>query len=263
METTFGSVLKEWRGQRRMSQLDLGLEANVSARHISFLETGRAKPSQPMVMHLCETLDVPRAVRNSLLNAAGYAPVYKSRELGEEDMAHVRAAVNWTLSRHDPFPAMALDRHWVVVKANKSATMLLSGAGLSEGDSLLEAMANPATMRSTLENWQEVAQHMVARLRTESEHLGGDDILENAAVILQKSLLEDGFQSSSELPAVVPARYYASGMVLSFFSTLSQFGSAEDIALAELKIEMMFPADDATRETLFMFAGAQQSTPAN
>lgn len=257
METTFGSVLKDWRGQRRMSQLDLGLEANVSARHISFLETGRAKPSQPMVLHLCETLGVPRAVRNSFLNAAGFAPAYKSRALDEADMAHVQAAVDWTLSRHDPFPAMAVDRHWTVVKANNAATMLLSGAGLAEGDSLLEAMANPAIMTNTLENWQEVAQHMAARLRTESEHLGGDEVLEKAAAGLIHALERDGFRPAVELPAVVPARYYANGMVLSFFSTLSQFGSAEDITLAELKIEMMFPADDATRDILFKIADAQ------
>lgn len=256
METAFGSVLKEWRGQRRMSQLDLGLEANVSARHISFLETGRAKPSRQMVLHLCETLSVPRGARNSFLNAAGFAPVYKSRTLDEKDMAHVRAAVDWTLSRHDPFPAMALDRHWVIVKANRAAQMLLVGAGLSEGDSLLTAMADPAVMTETLENWQEVAQHMATRLRTESEYLGGDEVLEKAAAGLTKALEIDGFHQTNDLPAVVPARYYASGTVLTFFSTLAQFGSAEDIALAELKIELMFPADDQTRDTLFKMADA-------
>lgn len=256
METAFGSVLKDWRGQRRMSQLDLGLEANVSARHISFLETGRAKPSRPMVLHLCETLSVPRGARNSFLNAAGFAPVYKSRTLDEKDMAHVRAAVDWTLSRHDPFPAMALDRHWVIVKANRAAQILLMGAGLSEGDSLLTALADPRIMTSTLENWQEVAQHMAARLRTESEYLGGDDVLETAAAGLIQALELDGYKPTAELPAVVPTRYHAGGAVLSFFSTLAQFGSAEDIALAELKIELMFPADDETRNALFQMADA-------
>lgn len=256
METSFGAVLKGWRGQRRMSQLDLGLEANVSARHISFLETGRAKPSRSMVLHLCETLCVPRAVRNSFLNAAGFSPAYKRRALDENDMAHVRAAVDWTLARHDPFPAMALDRHWVIVKANAAAAMLLMGAGLSEGDSLLKAMANPKIMMATLENWQEVALHMAVRLRTESEHLGGDVVLDEAAAGLTHALDLDGFHQTTELPVVIPARYNFNGRVLSFFSTLAQFGSAEDIALAELRIEMMFPADDETRDLLLSMASA-------
>ena len=124
MDTAFGVALKEWRVQRRLSQLDLGLAADVSARHISFLETGRARPSRTMVLHLSEHLDLPRPVRNTLLNAAGFAPAYRSRDLGADDMRHIRDAVAWMLERHDPYPAMALDRHWTLVKANGTATML-------------------------------------------------------------------------------------------------------------------------------------------
>ena len=250
MEVQFGTALKDWRGRRRMSQLDLGLSSNVSARHISFLETGRAKPSRAMVLQLCETLSVPRSGRNTLLNAAGFAPAYRSRELNEEDMAHVRAAVDWTLTRHDPFPAMALDRHWTIVKANKAAGFLLAGSGLREGDSLLEGLTDSESMAEALENWPEVAHHMMVRLRTESAHLGGDDILEAAASRLNTMLGPAHANPEGTLPAVIPARYRANGRVFSFFSTLAQFGSAEDIALAELKIEMMFPADDETRQAL-------------
>ena len=257
MDTSFGAVLKEWRGQRRMSQLDLGLSSNVSARHISFLETGRAKPSRSMVLQLCETLEMPRNARNSLLNAAGYAPAYRSRDLDAADMDHVRAAVEWTLERHNPYPAMALDRHWTIVKANQAAGFLLAGAGVTEGDSLLAALTDSERFAAVIENWREVAQHMVVRLRTESAHLGGDPVLDQAANALMLALGATPHPAPAQpLPAIIPARYRAGDRTFSFFSTLAQFGTAEDIALAELKIEMMFPADEETRHALLQLSNA-------
>lgn len=250
MEQTFGTLLRDWRTQRRLSQLALGLDANVSARHISFLETGRARPSRAMVLQLCEVLDAPRSTRNALLNAAGFAPAYRQRKLDEAEMAQVRAAVDWTLARHDPYPAMALDRHWTLVKLNRSAAHLLSAIGLAEGGSLLAVLTDLEKLGVMFENWQDVARHMLVRLRTESGHLGGDEILEAASERLAAALGADQAEPTAVLPAVVPARYRAGGGTLSLFSTLAQFGTAEDIALAELKIEMMFPADEATRKTL-------------
>nr|WP_276562357.1 hypothetical protein [Hoeflea prorocentri] len=170
-------------------------------------------------------------------------------------MAHVRAAVDWTLERQDPFPAMALDRHWRVVRVNTSAGLILSGAGLGEGDSLLEALFDTDRMAGALDNWLEVAQHMIVRLRTESVHLGGDPVLDDAVEHLTKELGHRLPANDGALPAVIPARYRAGDMVLSFFSTIAQFGSAEDIALSELKIELMFPADEPTRTALFAMAG--------
>ncbi|TQV70659.1 helix-turn-helix transcriptional regulator [Denitrobaculum tricleocarpae] len=250
MDQSFGTMLRDWRTQRRLSQLALGLDANVSARHISFLETGRAKPSRAMVLQLCEVLDAPRGTRNSLLNAAGFAPAYRRRDLNEADMAQVRSAVDWTLARHDPYPALALDRHWTLVKINQSARLLLGAISLEEGDSLLSVMTDVERLTVMFENWQEVAQHMLARLRTESGHLGGDRILDAASDRLAESLGTEYADPSGVLPAVVPARYRAGEDTLSLFSTIAQFGTAEDIALAELKIELMFPADDATRRML-------------
>ncbi len=254
MHGSFGMHLKGWRHRRRMSQLDLGLAANVSSRHISFLETGRSNPSQPMVLQLCDCLEVPRAARNMLLTAAGYAHAYRRRDLDEQDMAQVRAAMAWTLERHDPYPAMALDRHWTLVDMNKAATMLLSGTGLAKGDSLLELMTDLDHLQLILENWEEVAQHMIARLRTESQHLGGDPILDQAIAKFAAAVGEHRWMSPGTLPAVVPARYRAGAAVVSLFSTLAQFGSAEDIALAEIKIELMFPADEASRDFLNVLA---------
>lgn len=250
MPDSFGSLLKEWRGQRRMSQLDLGVAADVSARHISFLETGRSKPSQAMVMHLSETLAIPRTVRNQLLNAAGFSVAYESRDLEHDELEYVNAAMNWTLERHDPYPAIALDRHWRVLRANISATAMLANMNLSEGASLLDAFAEPGALRETIENWAEISRHMIARLRTESAHAGGDPVLDKAIDRLAASLGPTESDYQAPLPAVITANYRSNGMTLRFFSTISQFGSAEDIALADLKIELMFPADAATKAAL-------------
>lgn len=250
METSFGALLKDWRGRRRVSQLDLSLTADVSARHIAFLETGRSKPSRDMVVQLSEALSIPRADRNTLLNAAGFAPAYRRRELSDTEMAHVEAAVSWTLERHDPFPAMAVDRHWTIVKANRSFSMLLEGIGLGPGDSLLDAAVNSTALREAVVDWPDVARHMAVRLRTESAHLGGDAVLDRAAEALAREAGSRPSGHDPALEAVVPTRYRAGDMVLSFFSTIAQFGTAEDIALADLKIELMFPADDQTRQIL-------------
>lgn len=250
MPESFGALLKGWRGQRRMSQLDLGLAANVSARHISFLETGRARPSRSMVLQLSESLEVPRATRNVLLNAAGFAQAYRARDLGQDEMAFVRAAMDWTLERHDPYPAIALDRHWRLLRTNRCSTALLEPMQLGEGDSLLNAFIDGGPFAAALENRDEIAHHLVSRLRTESAHLGGDAVLDAAADRIAATLPEVRSPPAGPLPAIIPARYRAAGMMLSFFSTISQFGSTEDIALADVKIEQMFPADEATRQAL-------------
>jgi transcriptional regulator with XRE-family HTH domain len=250
MDSSFGDLLKDWRVQRRLSQLDLGLAANVSARHISFLETGRAKPSRSMVLQLSETMQVPRAVRNVLLNAAGFVDAYRSRDLSANDMAPIRAAIAWTLDRHDPFPALALDRHWTLVNANKAATHILGAVGIGIGDSLLDALTHDSALRSALENWPEVRQHLLVRLQVESAQLGNDVTLEAAAAVLAREAVAADHDTPGVLSAVIPAKYRFGGTVLSLFSTIAQFGTAEDIALADLKIELMFPADEFTREAL-------------
>lgn len=172
MGLDFGATLKEWRQVRRVSQLDLGLSAGVSARHISFLETGRSLPSRGMVLRLCEQLDVPISQRNSLLMAAGMSPAYAKRDLSAEEMAPVQAAVDWTLQRHEPYPAMAIDRHWNLVAVNGVAECILAGLGMARGDSLIEMMINSNALKQALVNYQEILAHMVARLRVESGHFG-------------------------------------------------------------------------------------------
>ena len=246
MDCPFGLALKDWRQRRRMSQLDLGLVANVSARHIAFLETGRAKPSRPMVLQLSDALEMPRASRNGLLHAAGFAPVYRSRPLADDEMIHVRAAVAWTLQRHDPFPAFAIDRHWVLIDANVVARLVLERLGLTLGGSLLDAMTDGTQFPAAIENWPVLANYMASRLRTESLYLGGDPVLDRAAAKL-RAVAPPITTDATQLPAVVATRLRFEGRVLSFFSTIAQFGTAEDMALADLRIELLFPADEATR----------------
>lgn len=245
----FASHLKDWRRRRAVSQLRLGLAANVSARHIAYMETGRAHPTRAMVLRLSEALDIPRNDRNALLEAAGFAPAYSSRTLDASEMAAIRAALDWTLARHDPYPGFAFDRHWRLVALNRSASAMLAPIGLGVGDSLLDALLAPDRLRAAVTNWPEVARHMHARLLTESRHVGGDPVLDAAARRLECEIGDPDVRTGV-LPAIITTRYRMGDTQVAFFSTIAQFGSAEDIALADMKIELLFPADEATRRIL-------------
>jgi len=245
----FGDVLRDWRGKRRRSQLDLGLSANVSARHISFLETGRARPSRSMVLTLCEDLEIPRPDRNRMLTAAGFAPLYHARRWDAEDMAPARAAMDHMLASHAPFPGLALDRHWTVLRMNAPAERLFGLFGIGEGDAMLEAMLDTPALLSAIENLPELATHLATRLRTEAAQTGGDAALEALAARFERQA-PDGSRPDGPLPAFVPTRIRLGEARLAFLSIIAQFGTAEDIALAEIRVELMFPADDATRDAL-------------
>lgn len=254
MQTNFGEELKRWRGLRRISQLDLGLGADVSARHISFLETGRSNPSRSMVIHLCEELDIPREDRNRMLMAAGFSSAYTKRPSNEADLEPVREALTWILQNHDPYPAMVLDRHWRLIDANRTGRLMLDAFGIRDGQSLPEEMAVREDLQAAIANLSEVAHHLRKRLRIESEYLGGDTKLDAVADRLEALVADDFAAGSAPLPAFVPTRYLYQGLELSLLSTFSQFGTAEDIALADLRIEMMFPADKQTRDFLLALA---------
>lgn len=247
MPHRFALGLKDWRRRRGVSQLSLSLAADVSARHIAFLETGRANPTRAMVIRLAAALDVPRPDRNALLEAAGFAAAYAGRDVSSADMDSIRAALSWMLERHEPYPAFAIDRHWTLRMANRPAGILLASVGLSVGTSMIDAMTVDGPLRKAIANWPEVARHMCARLRTESRHVGGDAVLDAAA----SQLADQGADPRrGVLPAVVPVRYRLGDTTLSLFSTIAAFGSAEDIALAEMRIELLFPFDDDTRRAL-------------
>jgi transcriptional regulator with XRE-family HTH domain len=261
MTTQFGDLLRHWREARKLSQLDLGLSANVSARHISFLETGRARPSRAMVLNLGGVLDVPRGSRNALLHAAGFAPNYRARAMDEAEMGPITAALDWMLERHMPYPAMVLDRHWTIVRANPMAAMMLAQMGLSVDANLVEALLDETGLPALIENWHEVAHHLVQRLRAEATHLGGDPWLGEMADRLAGRIGAAAPGPGAGSEAVIPTRYRLGDMTLSFFSTISQFSTAEDIALADWKIEHLFPADEATRDIVVALARDMSLNP--
>jgi transcriptional regulator with XRE-family HTH domain len=245
----FARALKNWRRRRGFSQERLGFEANVSARHIAFIETDRAKPSREMVVRLSEALEVPRNERNILLEAAGFAALYQARQLDDEEMAPIRKAMAWMLERHDPFPAFTIDRHWNILLHNKMAGLLFSQLGLAAGDSLLDAVLAPDGLRKAIINWDDAAHYFAQRLRTEARALGGDERLSRVADALSKE--ESGYAVGRQpLPAVLFTQYRVGGIELSLFSTIAQFGSADDLSLADVRIEYLFPADEATRTML-------------
>ncbi len=248
--TTFGSVLKEWRNVRRMSQLELGSVADVSTRHISFLESGRSNPSRPMVLHLSEVLEIPRHDRNRLLGAAGFAPMYETHDPDGEAMEPIRNALAWTLQHHDPFPAIVLDRHWNVVDVNQSGAVMFQLMGLGTDVNMIDMFINDERVRSMIVNWFEVGYFLLTRLRTESAALGGDSVLDAAIATLASDDAITPPDATGPLPPALPAIFDIDGLRVCLLSTIAQFGSAEDIALADQRIELFFPGDQATRELL-------------
>lgn len=224
----------------------------MSARHISFLETGRSRPSVDMIRRLGDALDLPLIERNQMLHSAGFAPQHLERDWSDDDMAPVRAALDRLLDRHLPYPGLAVDRLWRVQKMNATARAMFSFVGLGEGGSLLELMQSDQ-LRALVENWSEVAAHAARRLRTESAALGGEPVLlETAATLVQSTEIVPVSTSP-----VVPLRLNLGGQCLSMFSTLAQFGTPEDIALDDLKIELYFPVDEQTEQ------GFRQMMPAS
>lgn len=255
--TPFGEMLKSWRETRRLSQLALACEASVSARHISFLETGRSRPSRDMILRLSEVLAVPRAARNGFLCAAGFAPIYGAERPDSDALQPVLAALSRLLDRHEPYPGVVLDGLWRLRDLNRPARHLFALAGLAEGDSLLDALADPGWGRGVVENWGEVGHHTMLRLRMESLHAGGVTELNETASRLASDPLVAAWRPEGPLPPIVPTIYQVGDLRLSLFSTIAQFGSAEDIAVADLHIELMFPADEAARRALEALGGAQ------
>ena len=253
---TVGTLLRDWRQRRRLSQLDLANEAAVSARHLSFVETGRSRPSPELVMHLAEHLDVPLRERNALLLAAGYAPRYAQTPLDAAEMAPVRDALEVILAGHQPFPAIVVDRHWNLVTANDAAmTLLTDGIApdlLEPPVNVLRVSLHPDGMAPRIVNFGPWAAHLVDRMRREAEATG-DPVLGELHAELCGYPGVAGSASAHEtvgelfMPLVLRM---PDGSELSFFSTVATFGTARDVTVEELSIESFFPADEATAAAL-------------
>jgi transcriptional regulator with XRE-family HTH domain len=247
-----GTLLKDWRRRRRLSQLDLALEAGVSARHLSFVETGRSKPSREMVLHLAEQLEVPLRDRNQLLLAAGYAPAYGERPLDAPEMEPVREAIEGVLAGHEPFPAIVVDRWWTLVAANEALALITDGVApalMEPPVNALRVALHPDGMAPRIVNLGRYRQHLLDRLRREVV-LTADDRLGALYEELRAYPAPEAPPSPSHPEIAVPMRLRVGDAELAFFSTIATFGTAVDITLAELAIEAFFPADVATAAAL-------------
>lgn len=247
-----GQLLREWRGMRRLSQLDLALEANVSARHLSYVETGKAQPSRDMVTRLADVLDMPLRERNALLIAAGYAPTYRETSLSTAPMAPVRRALEFILEHQNPFPAFVMNRYWDVQMTNDALLALFSllKEGGPKHSNILRQVFDPADMRPIVANWEEVAGDLIRHLHNEIAASPSDtklrelldEVLSYPDVPAQWRTREP---SMTALPLLTTI-FRAGDLELHFFSTLTTFGTTRDVTLDELRIEAMFPVDEAT-----------------
>ncbi len=257
-----GGLIQHWRRRRRLSQLGLALDAGISQRHLSFVESGRSTPSREMVLRLAEHLAVPVRERNTLLAAAGYAPSFREQRLDDPGLAAARRAVDLILSGHAPHPALALDRHWNLVAANAAVAPLMAGAApelLVPPVNVLRLSLHPDGLASRIVNLREWRGHVLARL-AQQVSVSGDPGLAALREELAAYPVPAGaapYRSEDALAGIaVPFRLAMPSGTLSFISTTTVFGTAVDITLSELTIETFFPADNETAEAMRRLAQA-------
>jgi transcriptional regulator with XRE-family HTH domain len=246
-----GELLRQWREQRRLSQLDLSIQADISTRHLSFVETGRSTPSREMVLHLAKELDVPLRERNRLLLAAGFAPIYGETSMDAPEMTAVRAAVRKILTGHEPYPACVVDRRWNMVEGNASMAMFTTDLPehlLTPPVNVLRLSLHPDGVAPRIINLGEWRAHLLGRLRREIAVTADAGLRK-----LHEEMVEypcDDPEPHLDSEVVVPLRIMHNGTELKFLSMVATFGTPADITVAELSIESFFPADDVTTDFL-------------
>ena len=256
-----GQLLRGWREQRRLSQLELALQAEVSTRHLSFVETGRATPSRSMVLHLADALDIPLRERNQLLLAAGYAPVYGETALDSPAMRNVRTTVRHLLDAHEPNPAVVVDRYWNIIEANAGATLFTEGLPeflRTPTVNVMRVSLHPEGAARSIVNFAEWRAYLLGRLRREVAHSQDAALAALYAEVraYEHAAAHDDDDDMEPLAAtpdrevVIPLRYQLGDTELTFLSTVAVFGTPHDITVAELAIELFFPADSATAAVL-------------
>lgn len=253
-----GALIRDWRKHRRLSQLDLASEAEISQRHLSFLESGRAQPSRDMLLHLAERLELPLRERNALLVSAGFAPMFRERGYDDPALEAARAAVDLVLKGHEPFPALAVDRHWMLVNANAALQPMLTGIAahlLAPPLNVLRVTLHPEGLSPRIANWREWRAHVLERLRR--QYMATADASIDALIRELTAYPAPDATASRPLHqhddfggVLVPFRLKTPDGVLSFLGTTTVFGTAVDITLAELTLEAFFPADEATSAAL-------------
>ncbi len=261
--TPAGTLLRSWRKARRMSQLALAVEAEVSPRHLCFLETGRARPSREMVLHLADALDVPLRERNTLLLAAGFAPMFAETDLEAPDLAPVRSALEAILRQQEPYPAVVMNRSWDILMANRAASrffgLMLGEARSDSPPNVIRLIFSPDGLRPYVTNWEEAAEALVGRIHREA--VGG--VLDDATSRLLQEVL-----AYPDVPArwgslgpeqatlpIVPLTFETSAGTFRYFSTVTTLGTPRDVTLQEIRIECFFPYDGETAQRAWELAG--------
>lgn len=261
----FAARLRWWRQRRGWSQLALAGRADISQRHLSFLELGRAAPSRDMVVRLATALDIPLRAHNTLLVAAGFAPVWQETDLAAAELSQVRSALDYIMAQQEPFPAVVVDRHWNLLRSNSGAVRLVEFlVGPLPPDAkvnLADALVAPDVLRPFLLNWADVVRYF---LRSVEADAAADGTTETAA-LLERLLAYDGVRplltSSSDgaTGPVLPMHFRKGDVVLQLFTTIATLGTPRDITVQELRIECFFPMDEATATTLRAWTGKAES----
>lgn len=248
----FAETLREWRRARGMSQLDLALAIDASSRHLSFMETGRARPSRDMAERLCEALMLPRAARNALLTAAGFAPLYPATPLEDSALAPFRAALGEMMARHAPNPALLCDRRWNVLEANETADWLLSALAGGDGDNnIIRMLTMSPQAPEIVVNLGEVLEEMAGRVRLEALEAGQDADLTGLLELLDAAQERwPAPRGSAARRPLVPLIVRGPAGELRFLSAVAHFGTSEDVTVRDLRLELLFPADAETRAAM-------------
>jgi transcriptional regulator with XRE-family HTH domain len=253
-----GEYIREWRKRRRLSQLDLATDADISTRHLSFLETGRSRPSRAMIVRLAEHLGIPHREQNTLLRAAGFAPRFMERPLDAPELGSVRHTVDILLKAHMPWPALAIDRHWNLVAANDAlqAFMSVADANLLEPPiNVIRVSMHPDGLGRRIVNYHEWRTHIVDRLQRQHEHTADPVIADLIDEVLgfpvpTGTRSNPGLNRAIDHSIAIPMRVDLGGPILTFLSTTTVFGTPVDVTLSELAIETFLPADDVTARAL-------------
>jgi transcriptional regulator with XRE-family HTH domain len=259
-----GGVLRAWRAARGVSQLDLAHRSGLSARHLSFIETGRTQPSRQALLTIGEALEMPLRERNRLLEAGGYARVYRQTALEAEEMSHVRGLLQFILDRHEPYGTVVIDRYWNVIMSNAAASRSLPAFSdpslwTSPPVNLMRLVFHPRGLRQFIVNWEEVSRHLVLRAHRE---LGGPGEDEQSAALLAELHQYPGVPERPIVPPpstisdlVLPVHLRKDGLDVRTFGTIMTLGTPQDVTLQELRIETFFPADEASDHLLRAMAG--------
>ncbi len=266
--SAFGQMLRTWRGSRKLSQLELALQAGISQRHLSFLESGRSRPSREMVLGLTETLDIPLRERNALLAAAGFAALYRERSLQGTEMEPVRHALELTLKHHEPYPAVVVDRDWNLVMQNNASLRFFGLLGdpaviwprtCPDGrPNVMRLTFHPEGLRPFIANWEHLGPCMLNRLRREAATLSGPHGLSK---LLEELLSYPGIPDQWKIPdwehpltPILPMELQKDGLRVSLFTMIAMFGTPQDITVDELRLETFFPGDKQSEALLQQLA---------